>query len=87
MARYELRFRKSVAKDLRALPKMDVARILKCFTLLAEDPRRPGCEKLTGLNRYRYRQGRYRIIYEIRDNELLIVVVKVGHRKDVYHSG
>jgi mRNA interferase RelE/StbE len=87
MAGYDLRFRKSVAKDLRALPKKDVARILKCFQLLAEDPRRPGCEKLTGQDRYRYRQGRYRIIYEIRDNELLIVVVKVGHRKDVHHEG
>ena len=86
MARYELHFRKSVAKDLRTLPEKDVARILKCFELLAEDPRRPGCEKLTGSDRYRYRQGRYRILYEIRDRELLIVIVKVAHRKDAYRQ-
>ncbi len=83
MARYKLLFRKSVAKDLRALPKRDVSRILKCFSLLAEDPRPAGCEKLTGQERYRIRQGRYRIIYSIRGGELVIIVVKVGHRKDV----
>ncbi len=86
MARYKLLFRKSVAKDLRALPKRDVSRILKCFSRLAEDPRPAGCEKLTGQERYRIRQGRYRIIYSIRDGELVIIVVKVGHRKDVYKS-
>ncbi len=84
MAKYELRFRKSVAKDLRALPKKDVTRILKCFRLLADNPRPPGSEKLSGKNRYRYRQGRYRIIYEIRDGELVVIVVKVAHRKDAY---
>jgi len=83
MARYELVFRKSVASDLRAIPKRDVARILRCFDLLSREPRPPGCEKLTAGDRYRYRQGRYRIIYEIRDGELLIIVVKVAHRKDV----
>lgn len=86
MARYELRFRKSVARDLRALPKKDVARILKCFELLAGNPRPRGCEKLSGQERYRYRQGRYHLVYEIRDNELLVIVVKVGHRKDVYRN-
>ena len=51
---------------------------------LAEDPRPPGCEKLTGQQRYRLRQGRYRILYSIQDDELTIWVVKVGHRKDIY---
>jgi mRNA interferase RelE/StbE len=51
---------------------------------LAEDPRPPGCEKLTGQQRYRLRQGRYRILYPIQDDELTIWVVKVGHRKDIY---
>lgn len=80
MARYELVFKRSVARDLRDIPKEDVARILKCFDSIAEDPRGPGCEKLSGQDRYRVRQGIFRIIYEIQDNVLVVTVVKVGHR-------
>ena len=84
MGRYRLVFKKSVAKDLRGIPKKDVARILKCFDSLAEDPRGTGCEQLSGQERYRVRQGAYRIIYEIQDDVLVVVVVTVGHRKEVY---
>lgn len=86
MGRYRLVFRKSVAKDLRDIPKKDVARILKCIEALSEDPRAPGCEKLSGQERYRVRRGLYRIIYEIKDDMLIIVVVKVGHRRDLYRG-
>ena len=86
MASYELRFKNSVAKDLREFPKTHVARILKRIRGLAEDPRPPGCEKLSGLERYRVRQGAYRIVYEIQDRQLLVLIVKVGHRRDVYRS-
>ena len=86
MAKYKLLFKKSVAKDLRLIPKKDVARILKCFDALSEDPRAPSCEKLSGLERYRVRQGAYRIIYEIQDDKLIVVVVKVAHRRDVYRE-
>jgi len=86
MARYRLAFKKSVARDLRGIPNRDVARILKCFDALSDDPRAPGCEKLSGRERYRIRQGVYRIIYEIEDDVLIIVVVKVGHRSDVYRD-
>lgn len=86
MARYELVFRKSVAKDLRAFPKKDVKRILQRISSLVLDPRPSGCEKLSGQERYRIRQGAYRIIYEIVDATLLVLVVKVGHRRDVYRS-
>ncbi len=86
MASYRLVFRQSVAKDLRAIPKLDVARILKKIDALREDPRAIGCEKLSGQERYRVRQGQYRIIYEIRDQELIVMVVKVGNRRDVYKS-
>ena len=86
MGRFRLVFKKSVAKDLRDLPKKDVSRILKCFDVFTEDPRGQGCEKLTGQDRYRVRQGSYRIIYEIQDDVLVVVVVKVGHRRDVYRS-
>jgi mRNA interferase RelE/StbE len=53
---------------------------------LADDPRPPGCEKLSGLEQYRVRQGVYRIVYEIADKRLLVVVVRVGHRREVYRS-
>jgi mRNA interferase RelE/StbE len=86
MGKYNLAFKKSVAKDLRAFPAKDVHRILKCFELLALDPRPPGCEKLSGRERYRLRQGAYRIIYEIQDDLLKVIVVQVGHRRDVYRT-
>ena len=84
MARYELVFRKSVSKDLRPIPKKDVARILRRMKALQEDPRPIGSEKLSGQERYRIRQGVYRIIYEVADELLVVTVVKVGHRKHVY---
>jgi mRNA interferase RelE/StbE len=86
MASYELAFKKSVAKDLRDLPKQDVKRILQRIRTLIDDPRPPGCEKLSGAERYRLRQGVYRIVYEIQDDVLLVLVVKVGHRRDVYRK-
>jgi len=84
MASYELVFRKSVAKDLRVFPKIDVRRIMQRIRALADDPRPVGCEKLSGQERYRIRQGSYRIIYEIVDTRLLVLIVKVGHRREVY---
>lgn len=86
MAKYSLVFKKSVAKDLRSLLKKDIKRILKCTELLCSDPRAEGCIKLSGQERYRVRQGMYRIIYEIQDSELIIMVVKVAHRSVVYKS-
>jgi mRNA interferase RelE/StbE len=84
MGSFEIRFKQSVAKDLRQVPKKDVARILKRIEGLRDEPRPPGAEKLSGREKYRIRQGVYRILYEIRNNELLVVVVKIGHRRDVY---
>ena len=84
MGKYKLVFKKSVAKDLRSIPNKDVARILKCIESLSDDPRGPGCEKLSGQERYRVRQGIYRIIYEIVDDELVVLIVRVGHRGAVY---
>ena len=84
MAEYDIFFRDSVLKDLRGLPKRDLQNILKTIKTLSKDPRPSGCEKLTGQDRYRLRQGKYRIVYSIQDRELTIWIVKVGHRKDVY---
>ncbi len=86
MAKYSLVFKKSVAKDLRSLPKKDIQRILKCTERLCDNPRADGCIKLSGQERYRVRQGVYRIIYEIQDSELIIMVVKVAHRGAAYKN-
>jgi mRNA interferase RelE/StbE len=87
MARYELRVKLSVAKDLRGVPKVDVRRILARMEALRDDPRASGCEKLAG-NRelYRVRQGVYRIVYTVDDALVIVEVVKVGHRGDVYRG-
>ena len=84
MEKFEIVFRRSVAKDLRQIPKKDVARILKRIKALKTEPRPLGVEKLSGQEKYRIRQGVYRILYEIKNDKLIIVVVKVGHRRDVY---
>lgn len=84
MVKYKLVFRKSVAKDLRSIPNRDVARILQRMEELQENPHPVGSEKLSGQERYRIRQGVYRILYEITDELLTVTVVKVGHRKAVY---
>ena len=86
MANYRLVFKQSVARDLRPLPKTDVAAILRRIEGLADDPRPPASEKLSAQERYRVRQGVYRIIYEINNQELVVTVVKVGHRRDVYRA-
>jgi len=84
MGRYRVVFRKSVARDLRRIPNRDLRRILATIESLSEEPRPSGIEKLSGQERYRMRQGNCRIIHEINDDEVVVVVVKVGHQKDVY---
>ena len=86
MENYSLVFKNSVAKDLRNIPKKDVKRILNRIDLLLENPRADGCIKLSGQEKYRVRQGVYRIVYEIKDYELIVMVVKVAHRGDVYKT-
>ncbi len=86
MGKYRIAFRKSVARDMRRIPNPDLGGILTAIDSLSENPPPAGSEKLSGQERYRVRKGDYRVIYEIKDEELQIVVVKVGHRKDVYRS-
>jgi mRNA interferase RelE/StbE len=86
MESYSLAFKKSVAKDLRSIPNKDVKRILKRIDLLRENPRSEGSIKLSGQERYRVRQGGYRIVYEIQDAELIVFIVKIAHRNEVYKS-
>jgi mRNA interferase RelE/StbE len=84
MAAYKIFFRKSVDKDFSAIPKQDLRKVLRRIEMLSEDPRPSGCEKLTGQERFRVRQGRYRIVYSIQDKDLTVWIVKVGHRKEIY---
>jgi len=84
VASYKLEIKRSAAKELGQLPTKDRARIVARIQPLAERPRPAGAEKLSGQERYRIRQGDYRILYEVDDALQRVVVVKIGHRRDVY---
>jgi mRNA interferase RelE/StbE len=87
MASYRLEWRRSTRKDLRRIPSTDVVRIIAALESLAEDPFPTGCVKLSGSERsYRIRVGDYRILYDVQGHCLIIEVIKVGHRKDVYRD-
>jgi len=88
MARYELLVKPSVAKDLRGVRKADVRRILDRIEALRDEPRGSGCETLAGVGElYRVRQGVYRIVYTIHDERVVVEVIRVGHRGEVYRGG
>lgn len=87
MAKYRLRIKKSAAKELEAISrKADRRRIISRIEALAENPRPDGCKKLSGSERYRIRQGSYRIVYAIEDKQLVVYVVKIADRKSVYRA-
>lgn len=84
MASYRLLIKPSAVKEIEALPKTDRRRVVAKIESLAGNPRPPGCEKLSGHDQYRVRQGSYRILYSIEDRNLVVMVVRVGHRREVY---
>jgi len=85
VARFEIHVKRSAVKEIESIPrKKDRQRIVQRIRSLAEDPRPSGCQKLSGYDRYRIRQGPYRILYSIEDDRLIVYVVRVGHRSDVY---
>ena len=84
MASYKLQIKPSAAKELEGLPPKERRRIVSRIRKLAMDPRPSGSEKLSGHQLYRVRQGSYRILYAIEDAQLSLVVIKIGHRRDVY---
>ena len=88
MGRYRVLIKPSARKELLAVPtKKERQRLVRRIELLGAEPRPAGCQKLTGGgDRYRVRQGQYRIVYEIRDDELVVLVIKLGHRRDVYRA-
>ena len=81
---YKIAVKQSASKEISDLPKVDCQRIVTKIQALARDPRPHGCEKLSATEKYRVRQGDYRILYEINDSSRTVTVVKVGNRKEVY---
>ena len=86
MAKYKILFKRFVRKDLKKIPKRPLQNILTKINSLTDNPYPKGVEKLSGGSYFRIRQGVYRIIYEVKNNELIIIIIKVGHRKSVYRS-
>ncbi len=84
MANYSLIVKKSAAKELEAVSRKDRLRIVDKIQRLAFEPRPFGADKLSGEDKYRLRQGDFRILYEIRDRELVVTVIRIGNRRDVY---
>ena len=82
--KYKIEIKKSAIKVLRRLPRDDQIRIARSIQSLSDRPRPHNCTKLADSPYYRIRCGSYRIIYEIRDDRLIIVILKIGHRRDVY---
>jgi mRNA interferase RelE/StbE len=84
VASYKLLIKPSAVKELETIPARDRRRLATRIRSLASTPRPPDCEKLTGVELYRIRQGNYRVLYEIQDATLVVLVIKIGHRRDIY---
>ena len=84
MSKYSIVLTKTAAKQLDALSDVIATPIINTIAKLADEPRPVGCKKLNGRDGYRIRQGDYRIIYDIFDKQLVVDVIKIAHRKDVY---
>ncbi len=85
MASYKIEISSTAEKSLKKIPKKDILKIVEAIQVLSINPYPDGCRKLAGEeSAYRIRQGDYRIIYEVEGKKLLILVLKIGHRRDIY---
>jgi mRNA interferase RelE/StbE len=84
VANYSVLIKASAAKELERLPEKPRRQFVRTIRSLADEPRPVGCEKLTGEDLYRIRQGDYRAVYSIEDAALTVLVIRVGNRRDVY---
>jgi mRNA interferase RelE/StbE len=84
VASYSVLIKPSAGKELEAIPKKDRLRVVAKIRALADNPRPMGCEKLSGREEYRLRQGRYRIVYSISDDDQTVLIFKVAHRREAY---
>lgn len=82
--KYSIVFKESVRKELTRIPHKELQAIDRKILVLADNPRPPGCKKLASEEKWRIRAGNYRIIYEIDNKEIVITIIRIGHRKDVY---
>ncbi len=86
MAKYEISVKKSAVKELDSIPKKDLIKIVTKIKALSSEPKPQGSQKLSQKEIYRIRQGDYRVIYYIDDDNLIVTIVKVGHRKEIYRT-
>lgn len=84
MAKYEISVKKSALKELNVIPQKELHKILKKIKALSSNPRPQGSQKLSHREQYRFRQGDYRIIYSVQDDDFTVHIIKVGHRKEIY---
>ena len=81
---YSIESRPSASKALRELPQSDRVRIARAIERLRDNPHGPGCKKLKGTDYWRVRSGNYRVVYSILESALLILIIRIGHRREVY---
>lgn len=86
MGKYRVEIKKSAVKEIEHLPRRDIKAVLEKIESFSDNPRPHDCKKLSTQEKYRVRCGNYRILYSIEDNILIVFVVKVGHRKNVYRG-
>lgn len=86
MEKYKIEFKKTATKELNSLPNKEIKKILNTINQLIENPRPINSKKLSASERYRIRSGDYRILYEIKDQILIVYIIKIAHRKDVYRA-
>ncbi len=84
MGSYSVLIKRSAAKELEEVPRKDREKLVTKIRGLAVDPRPQGSEKLTGDDRYRIRHGDYRVVYEVDDTSVIVLVVRVAHRREIY---
>jgi len=84
VASYNVLIKPSATKELEAIPQKDRLRVVTKIRSLADNPRPIGCEKLSGREEYRLRQGRYRVVYSVSDPDQTVLIVKIAHRREVY---
>ncbi len=86
MESYKVLIKKSGAEELAEIPRKDLEKIVRRIRALGQNPRPSGCRKLSGEDRYRLRQGDYRIVYAVDDSQRIVKIYKIGNRREIYRT-